>query len=226
MKMKLSLQSISVCMLPLTITAANADTLVQSNTPPYFINQINIGSNGDQIVTDTMFDTLATLNWYWFSSSSSGVFNYSINYSPTSLAFAAAEVYHNGVPYPFLAYQRNLGTSPSAPITVTGSVSMDAGSVYLLEVGLYNYTLQPSPYEDAPGIYMGYPVTPNGSYELDWNVSTTAHYSSVLNVQGGDPSYVYIPPPSVPLPGTFPLFATGLAGLGLLGWRRKKAAAG
>jgi hypothetical protein len=31
---------------------------------------------------------------------------------------------------------------------------------------------------------------------------------------------------AVPLPGALPLFATGLAGLGLLGWRRKKAAAG
>jgi hypothetical protein len=30
----------------------------------------------------------------------------------------------------------------------------------------------------------------------------------------------------IPLPATLPLFATGLAGLGLLGWRRKKAAAG
>jgi hypothetical protein len=28
-----------------------------------------------------------------------------------------------------------------------------------------------------------------------------------------------------PLPATLPLFATGLAGLGLLGWRRKKKAA-
>ena len=33
------------------------------------------------------------------------------------------------------------------------------------------------------------------------------------------------PPPSVPIPATLPLFASGLAGLGLLGWRRKKAAA-
>jgi hypothetical protein len=29
-----------------------------------------------------------------------------------------------------------------------------------------------------------------------------------------------------PIPGTLWLFATGLAGFGLLGWRRKKAAAG
>jgi len=31
---------------------------------------------------------------------------------------------------------------------------------------------------------------------------------------------------TTPLPAALPLFATGLAGLGLLGWRRKKAAAG
>jgi hypothetical protein len=30
--------------------------------------------------------------------------------------------------------------------------------------------------------------------------------------------------PEVPLPAALPLFATGLAGLGLLGWRRKKKA--
>jgi hypothetical protein len=30
---------------------------------------------------------------------------------------------------------------------------------------------------------------------------------------------------TTPLPGALPLFATGLAGLGLLGWRRKKKAA-
>jgi hypothetical protein len=34
------------------------------------------------------------------------------------------------------------------------------------------------------------------------------------------------PPNQVPVPPAFPLFITGLAGLGLLGWRRKKAAAG
>ena len=34
------------------------------------------------------------------------------------------------------------------------------------------------------------------------------------------------PVSTVPLPGALPLFASGLAGLGLLGWRRKKAAAG
>ena len=35
-----------------------------------------------------------------------------------------------------------------------------------------------------------------------------------------------VPPGQVPIPPALPLFATGLAGLGLIGWRRKKAAAG
>ena len=36
---------------------------------------------------------------------------------------------------------------------------------------------------------------------------------------------VFAQTPEIPLPGALPLFATGLGALGLLGWRRKKAAA-
>jgi hypothetical protein len=45
-------------------------------------------------------------------------------------------------------------------------------------------------------------------------------------ISGGDGfafDYAAIAP--TPLPPTLPLFATGLAGLGLLGWRRKKKTA-
>jgi hypothetical protein len=38
-------------------------------------------------------------------------------------------------------------------------------------------------------------------------------------------NYALVLNPPVPLPGALPLFATGLVGLGLLGWRRKKKAA-
>jgi hypothetical protein len=216
--------------LALTVGPANAATLTVSNTTPYSINQLNSGDSGDQIVTNTIANTFGGLNFYWISSSMSVVFNYSIVYSPTSLAFAAAEVFEvlpslnfspfQGGCYPycgtFLAFNRNMGTSPSAPITVTGSISMDAGLLYLLEVGLYNYSQN--------GPYMVFPVSPNGSYDLAWNVATTPSYSSVLSAQGGDPSYVFTPPPGVPLPAAFPLFATGLGMMGLLGWRRKRKA--
>jgi len=30
------------------------------------------------------------------------------------------------------------------------------------------------------------------------------------------------PTPEIPLPASFPLFASGLAGMGLLGWRKKR----
>jgi hypothetical protein len=32
------------------------------------------------------------------------------------------------------------------------------------------------------------------------------------------------PPPEIPLPAALPLFATGLGGLGLFGWRGKRRA--
>jgi hypothetical protein len=48
----------------------------------------------------------------------------------------------------------------------------------------------------------------------------------IINSVTGDATFSAVVSPSgVPLPGALPLFATGLAGLGLLGWRRKRKAA-
>jgi hypothetical protein len=61
-----------------------------------------------------------------------------------------------------------------------------------------------------------------GTYVWTWGLAPgapTLDGPAVLNT-----FTVQIGPP-VPLPATLPLFATGLAGLGLLGWRRKKKAA-
>ena len=57
-------------------------------------------------------------------------------------------------------------------------------------------------------------LTP-GTYQWTWG--TGADQSFTVQIVGTVSS--------VPLPGALPLFATGLAGLGLLGWRRKKKAA-
>jgi hypothetical protein len=61
-------------------------------------------------------------------------------------------------------------------------------------------------------------LTP-GTYVWTWGAAAAAtlNGAAVLNT-----FTIQIGP--VPLPATLPLFATGLAGLGLLGWRRKKKA--
>jgi hypothetical protein len=62
-------------------------------------------------------------------------------------------------------------------------------------------------------------------------IFTTPNFTN----ENANGSFVWHPPggvniydgvSNVPLPAALPLFASGLAGLGLLGWRRKKAAAG
>jgi hypothetical protein len=63
---------------------------------------------------------------------------------------------------------------------------------------------------------------------------TALSLQTILNSQGtldGPLSVEFLAGPfgsstSVPVPAALPLFATGLGALGLLGWRRKKAAAG
>jgi hypothetical protein len=95
------------------------------------------------------------------------------------------------------------------------------------------------------------PTGPGGLYDNNANSSITEHnpqiqntgifvlsvlgVTSNTNVTGGTfllgTSAIWslpdslIPVTAVPLPAALPLFATGLAGLGLLGWRRKRKAA-
>ena len=57
---------------------------------------------------------------------------------------------------------------------------------------------------------LGFPVSTGG------NLTITS---------AGNATFTAVVTPVVPLPTALPLFATGLAGLGLLGWRRKKKAA-
>jgi hypothetical protein len=67
-------------------------------------------------------------------------------------------------------------------------------------------TLPPTLYSlTAPGTYTLYYVSSNGLPEV-LQTSLTPLI------------------PRIPLPGAFPLFATGLGALGLLGWRRKRKA--
>jgi hypothetical protein len=50
-------------------------------------------------------------------------------------------------------------------------------------------------------------------------------YLSTITVESCGPTGAgCTPPPGTPLPGALPLFVTGLGGLGLLGWRKRKKA--
>jgi hypothetical protein len=75
---------------------------------------------------------------------------------------------------------------------------------------------------------------PGSSDAVDWTTTTLLQVFATLDAlvaakgtdtvgissgEVGGPS-----PPPIPLPGALPLFATGLAGLGLLGWHRKRKA--
>ena len=82
--------------------------------------------------------------------------------------------------------------------------------------GIIGITLDPS--TTAP-VNISVATFTSNSVFLNFQGQTwDAHTAAVFDLQFGSVS-------SVPVPAALPLFATGLAGLGLLGWRRKKKAA-
>jgi hypothetical protein len=71
-------------------------------------------------------------------------------------------------------------------------------------------------------------ATPNSFYGFSENSADISYFTLSGDFIGirNELTTLTGPVPSVPLPATLPLFATGLVGLGLLGWRRKKKALG
>jgi len=77
-------------------------------------------------------------------------------------------------------------------------------------------------------------LTPgNPSLELAITLTSSINGNATQSNSGGQGSatgrsltqaFSGATPPAIPLPAALPLFATGLVGLGLLGWRRKKKA--
>jgi len=58
-----------------------------------------------------------------------------------------------------------------------------------------------------------------------WLLSATDGFGIFLaDTTGADTNFWGLAPATTPVPAAFPLFATGLGGLGLLGWRRKRKA--
>ena len=71
----------------------------------------------------------------------------------------------------------------------------------------------------------GLPSGGPGRYPGDGPLGVGNFVVSEFTADVSRPNALAADPPSVPLPAAFVLFATGLGGLGLLGWRRKKTKA-
>ena len=54
------------------------------------------------------------------------------------------------------------------------------------------------------------------------DINSNAAQVALGDVTGLFPQYIETAPAVVPLPAAFPLFATALAGMGLMGWRRRR----
>ena len=121
--------------------------------------------------------------------------------------------------------------------TLNGSTLTSLGNGQLLDNGLLPltdvYTIIATSKSQGPitGLFLnvindpanGLPSGGPGRYPGDGTIGVGNFVVSEFTADVSRPNAV--DPPSVPLPAALPLFATGLAGLGVLGWRRKKKAA-
>ena len=70
-------------------------------------------------------------------------------------------------------------------------------------------------------LYAG--VGSNGIFSIDISTGATIPLPSSINIADAL-AFSSVASTVIPLPAAFPLFATALAGMGLLGWRRKRKA--
>jgi hypothetical protein len=193
----------------MVVVAGSAFVSLPANADTFFgltFTQVGTPTNG----CCGPFDVSATLD-----ATPNGAGNFNI-------VGISGTVTENGTPYSITG----LISPPSDPggyfgfnnIIYNGaSYKFDTGGVAFYAAGGFNYYVaDPS---TAYNVYdNGYPnaiLSTTASYDVNTPFNGTY---SITEIQSGSLS-------ATPLPAALPLFATGLGGLGLLGWRRKRKSA-
>jgi len=127
----------------------------------------------------------------------------------------------------FFNLKLTLGSAPTGPMAGTQAAFTDMVFDIKFEPGQGTLNIMGS-----DGSEVSQFITDNNS---DWTVTSTDQLTSIIlsstdpierlrefRVTGLQPFVPSPPPPVIPLPASFPLFASGLASLGLMGWRRKR----
>jgi hypothetical protein len=190
--------------LILVATCALLSATVAANASPYVVTLEEVGSN----VVATGSGQIDLTGLTFVPSNLSGVGNIDPSIGGVGVGAGNVDLY-GGVPSTPASFGSGVLTEPSN--TSGGLVGFDAmAGTLLVPKGYVSDALllaSSSIYDSATFASIG--ATP-GTYTWTWG-------------RGADQSFT-LDIGQTPLPATLPLFATGIGGLGLLGWRRRRKA--
>ncbi|MBL4891335.1 MAG: hypothetical protein JKX91_05830 [Rhizobiaceae bacterium] len=136
-------------------------------------------------------------------------FSYRLNYDPIS------ETGTNSLQLSLLA-----DSGGDARISGTWSIVSTAFSMYQDIMLVFKDGM------GVPDVYVGYLLSmTSGDYDSPFKNSNNANLKDISHVSIYTRGTQVGLPPEVPIPAALPLFGTGLAILGFLGWRKKRKAA-
>jgi len=222
---KLFLAAASVCLLSMPASAA---TVTDTFTGTVIAND---GAYGDVTTQDTG-------NYFGGLSLVGASFTLTVTITPSTPIF-----YTEDNITPLLGYPYTTPNLMTSTLTInghtfswvegTGQALGSVGAITPTDTSLQNFYLAPGTTWLAQQWY--FDISPN-TVPTDWSTPLAAmlvgsdftYNGGAFYDQYGETLTLGVTTvnalASTPLPATLPLFATGLAGLGLLGWRRKKKA--
>jgi len=121
-----------------------------------------------------------------------------------------------------LTFNGGIGDGVFRYETLATPVSLSAGSQYVISAFYQRFNSDPRAFDvrTSVGIYNSL-ITPTGSRFLEANSHVFPTTFSFPTSTVG-PNFLAAPLSVVPLPAALPLYGTGLALMGFIGWRRRK----